>query len=53
MDEIIKLSLFAGFLLWIAAVAYMIYKDHGVIEHIDGIFYKDAIPAILSKRKKN
>jgi hypothetical protein len=49
MDEFIKVSLFAVLLLWIATVAYMIYKDHGIIEYIDGEPYQDLISIIPSK----
>jgi hypothetical protein len=51
VDELIIVAVIVGLLLWIAAVAYLIYKDHGVIEHIDGLFYKDYIPVIDSKNK--
>lgn len=37
-------------LLWMAAVAYMIYKDHGIIEYIDGLPYYDLIPLIPSEK---
>lgn len=30
-------------LVWIAAVAYMIYKDHGIVEKIDGKPYHDML----------
>jgi hypothetical protein len=50
MDEFIKVSLFAVVLLWIAAVAYMIYKDHGIIDYIDGIPYQDLIPLTPSEK---
>lgn len=40
MDEFIIISILALSLSWIAIVAYFIYKDHGVVEFIDGEPYR-------------
>ena len=50
MVELIIVSLFAVILLWIAAVAYMIYKDHGIIEYIDGMPYHNLFPAFQPEK---
>lgn len=36
MDEL-TVPLVALVLVWIAAVAYMIYKDHGIVDLIGGM----------------
>jgi hypothetical protein len=41
MVDFVIVSISALVLVWIAAVAYMIYKDHGVVEQIDGKQYVD------------
>jgi hypothetical protein len=43
MDQLILVPLFTLPLLWIGAVAYVIYKDHGIVEYIDGVPYNDMI----------
>lgn len=47
--ELLLVSLLAIVLLWISIVAYMIYKDHGIVEYIDGVPYKDLISINLPK----
>jgi hypothetical protein len=43
MDDFVIVPVLALVLVWIAAVAYMIYKDHGIVEQIDGKPYYDQL----------
>jgi len=43
VEELILLALVAVLLVWIAIIAYLIFKDHGIIEHVDMLQYRDSI----------
>jgi hypothetical protein len=35
VDELILVAIAAVLLVWIAIIVYLIYKDHGTIEHVE------------------
>ncbi len=43
MDELILVAIVAVLLVWIAIIAYLIFKDRGNIEHVDMLQVFDSI----------
>ncbi len=53
MVELILVAIIAVLLAWIAIIAYLIFKDRGVIEHADMLQLRGPIHALWSKKEEN
>jgi hypothetical protein len=52
VEESILVAIFAVLLVWIAIIAYLIFKDRGVIEHVDMLRYLDSIRAFRPENEE-
>jgi hypothetical protein len=50
--ELILVVIIAVLLVWIAIIAYLIFKDRGVIEHVDMLQLRGPIHALRSKKEE-
>jgi hypothetical protein len=53
VDELILVAIAAVLLVWIAIIAYFIYKDRGDIEHVDMLEVFDSIKIFRPDNEEN